>query len=375
MDKVIKTLADANLDTEKQVKLKLNEALVELKTGFKKSLDDTETEISKAVEEALDKNTPILDEVDAKLDEAADDAGWSYDHPFWSAVWTGLQIFAGIFVGLLKLAAFVLIGLLVAIGLGLSGIAALIVGIVVLIGFIVYAAYQHYKANPEKGWGNALWEGTLDVTGVNSMIYACTAEGLSPYERAEMFTTGAGQLVLTFFGARIMKGVVPRFQAVFPNIKPGFIIRGFKKMVPTYTKPTTTTTKPTLTEKPTISEKPVNEKLSTTEEVPNIANKESGGVNRIYSSRELIRRSQEPGPYHNFPETFDDLIFRTGTKEIVPNFYTKPKTGLTNTNITYKLQGSVNGREGIFEIGVRPSISGNTEVIIHRFFRPFPSVK
>jgi hypothetical protein len=36
----------------------------------------------------------------------------------------------------------------------------------------------------------------------------------------------------------------------------------------------------------------------------------------------------------------------------------------------YQLRGAVNGVEGTFEISVRLSVSGNTEVIVHRFFRP-----
>jgi len=38
------------------------------------------------------------------------------------------------------------------------------------------------------------------------------------------------------------------------------------------------------------------------------------------------------------------------------------------------MPGVVNGKTGIFEIGVRPSLSGNTEVIMHRFFRPIKSL-
>ena len=34
--------------------------------------------------------------------------------------------------------------------------------------------------------------------------------------------------------------------------------------------------------------------------------------NRIYSTRELMRRAAEPGPFHNFPESFNEHIFRAG---------------------------------------------------------------
>jgi hypothetical protein len=35
-----------------------------------------------------------------------------------------------------------------------------------------------------------------------------------------------------------------------------------------------------------------------------------------------------------------------------------------------ELPGNINGIEGMFEIGVRPSLSGNTEIIMHWFFNP-----
>jgi len=96
----------------------------------------------------------------------------------------------------------------------------------------------------------------------------------------------------------------------------------------------------------------------------------NSGTNRIYSARELIRRSAEPGPFHNFPESFNKSIFEQGTKTRVPNFFNQAKPGLSADSIQYRLPGTVNGREGVFEIFTRPSISGNTEVIIHRFFNP-----
>ena len=80
--------------------------------------------------------------------------------------------------------------------------------------------------------------------------------------------------------------------------------------------------------------------------------------NRIYSARELMRRAQEPGPFHNFPECFNQEIFK-GNRQVVSKDY-----------ILYTERGSINGRTGTFEIGVRPSASGRTEVIVHRFFRP-----
>ena len=92
--------------------------------------------------------------------------------------------------------------------------------------------------------------------------------------------------------------------------------------------------------------------------------------NRIYSARELVRRANEPGPYHNFPESFNREIFEKGTRTATRNAYPKARHGLSNDMVKYLLPGRVNGRDGVFEIFTRPSTSGNTEVIMHRFFRP-----
>lgn len=93
---------------------------------------------------------------------------------------------------------------------------------------------------------------------------------------------------------------------------------------------------------------------------------------KLYSTRELMRRVDEPGPFHNFPGSFDQQIFEHGTRTVTPNFWRTAKPGLSNDSVMYRLRGTVNGVEGTFEIGVRPSVSGKTEVIMHRFFRPDP---
>ena len=83
-----------------------------------------------------------------------------------------------------------------------------------------------------------------------------------------------------------------------------------------------------------------------------------GAPNRIYSARELVRRAAEPGPYHNFPESFNARIF-SGNRQVISENY-----------VLYSQRGTINGVNGTFEIGVRPSVSGGTETIMHRFFRP-----
>lgn len=97
---------------------------------------------------------------------------------------------------------------------------------------------------------------------------------------------------------------------------------------------------------------------------------EATSPNYIYSARELIRRADEPGPFHNFPGSFDDMIFNQGDRIVTPDFWRKDRANLSNDSIQYFLKGNVNGVDGTFEIFTRPSVSGRTEVINHRFFRP-----
>jgi hypothetical protein len=90
------------------------------------------------------------------------------------------------------------------------------------------------------------------------------------------------------------------------------------------------------------------------------ATESAGAQNFIYSSRVLVRSAEETGPYHNFPMSFDSTIISSGTRTSSSNF------------VMYRQPGTINGRTGVFEIGARPSPSGRTEVIRHRFFRPSP---
>jgi hypothetical protein len=110
--------------------------------------------------------------------------------------------------------------------------------------------------------------------------------------------------------------------------------------------------------------------------------------NRIYSARELLRRVEEPGPFHNFPESFNGDIFAGNRTVISDNYvlYTKEGTitlpgepiyGRTQVQIgegqrVREIVGYTEPRivDGTFEIGVNPSATGRTEIITHRFFRP-----
>lgn len=67
--------------------------------------------------------------------------------------------------------------------------------------------------------------------------------------------------------------------------------------------------------------------------------------------------------------SFDELIFERGTRTVLGGWYQKVKTLLSNDQIQYRLPGQIHGYKGTFEIFTRPSISGRTELIVHRFLQ------
>lgn len=86
---------------------------------------------------------------------------------------------------------------------------------------------------------------------------------------------------------------------------------------------------------------------------------EVNGERFIYGDRVLARAVEEAGPLHNFPSSFDETILSQGTRTVVSDGY-----------VEYTLPGTVNGVDGVYEIGTRPTGLGEGEVITHRFFRP-----
>ena len=100
------------------------------------------------------------------------------------------------------------------------------------------------------------------------------------------------------------------------------------------------------------------------------AGEAASGTNKIYSARVLTRMVDEPGPMHNFPGSFDDAVFEHGSRTLNPGYFNKAKANLSDDSIQYRLSGEINGKPGTFEIFTRPSVSGRSELITHRFFRP-----
>jgi RHS repeat-associated protein len=86
---------------------------------------------------------------------------------------------------------------------------------------------------------------------------------------------------------------------------------------------------------------------------------QAGGTSFIFGNRVLGRAVEAGDSYHNFPASFDIDILTRGTRTEISEGYVK-----------YTLRGSINGRQGIYEIGARPSGLADAEVITHRAFKP-----
>lgn len=73
------------------------------------------------------------------------------------------------------------------------------------------------------------------------------------------------------------------------------------------------------------------------------ADEVAAATNKIYSARVLQRMADEPGPFHNFPGSFDETIFSQGAWTVNPGYFNKAKPNLSNDSVLYRLPGEVNG--------------------------------
>jgi len=93
-------------------------------------------------------------------------------------------------------------------------------------------------------------------------------------------------------------------------------------------------------------------------------------VNYINSSRVLLRSAEESGAYHNLPASIQQTVIKQGNVKLIQNYFKIARANLTNNSVQYTLPGTLNGTNGIYQIFTRPSVSGNTELIMHSFFKP-----
>jgi hypothetical protein len=96
---------------------------------------------------------------------------------------------------------------------------------------------------------------------------------------------------------------------------------------------------------------------------------DSSAPELVYAPRIFRRMEEDHGLHHNFPLLLDRDIVVSGSREVVTDYFNHPQPGLTNNSIRYLAPGTINDTSGNYELFTRPSLSGDTEVVMHRFFR------
>lgn len=205
----------------------LTDALTKLKTDFQDTITKADGEILKAIDAGLAKTNEALAQLDGKMNEAAEDAAWRYDHPTLAKLKDIGSFVVGLVGGILLVLAIVVVAIvafnviiagLVALGLS-SAVATLIVTVVGLglLGFGIYQAYQTRIANGEEGGWSTFGSSVLDVVGVNDVIKGFTDPNLSPLERGFFIGKGTTSVATIFFGGKINNTVRGRLPTSITN--------------------------------------------------------------------------------------------------------------------------------------------------------------
>jgi hypothetical protein len=212
-------------ETEASIRTQLQPAVTQLRGGFRDHLTDTEGRIDERIHEAFAKNSEALADLDGKMDEAASEAGWEYDHPVLSA----LAFIAGILVGILKVLALLLVVLLVVFLLAkILAVSMIVAGIVLLVGMVAFAIGYGFGARLAAGQGvGEAFTGAVvdfgrsapgmlyDMTGIPKLRRAFSDERMSSYERGKLIGEGGTEFVLAIFMVRgAAKGVAGRFRSL-----------------------------------------------------------------------------------------------------------------------------------------------------------------
>ena len=245
-EQAVISLEDSFKQVEAEVGSSLNGAVKELAAGFANTLTEAEGKVIEAVHKGLAKNDEALGELDAQMNEAAEDAGWAHDHP----ILAGLRSIGSFVLGALAAIAMILVVIVAAIlifkGLvfllvvaGVATATAALIATVALaivgVGMLLYGAYQAYQARRAAGQGvlGAIGGALLDVVGITAIVQSITTPGLSPYERGFMFTQGVATLAMTFIpAARAARRFLPKsirnpFRRA-PGIDKGLAGRGYR---------------------------------------------------------------------------------------------------------------------------------------------------
>jgi len=212
LEQQVAAQTSAFTETETTAATKLTEGKDALATSLNSRVVEINQQLNTTVTQGLSKNDEALNQLDAKMGKAAEDAAWDYDHPILSGLASIGKFIAGallalVAVLLIALVVFLAFELLVAVlvGIGLSAEVAAAIVIIAGIGLLAYGVYTDYQARVQRGEGGG-W-GTfgmalLDSTGLTDMYNAFDTKGLTPFERGLKFGEGLGKFVMTILLVR-----------------------------------------------------------------------------------------------------------------------------------------------------------------------------
>lgn len=226
---------EAFLETEEQIRVQLDQSVEQLAIDFGQTMEEAAAEVMTAVDEGLANNDEALAELGPQMNEAADDAGWDYDHPILSGIRDFGAIVLGVIAGILVVLALVVVAIvafkvLIAglIVLGVSAAIAKVIAVVIGLGLLAYGIYTAYQARIAKGeaggWGT-FGGALLDVTGITDIGRAFTEEGLSPFERGFAFGRGIATVATFFLGRRLNQRINSRLPRSITNPTRGSALR------------------------------------------------------------------------------------------------------------------------------------------------------
>ena len=219
----VTTLGQALDDTHKNITDQLSPIIDGIDGNFKDCLADAAAQIDQRMDDGFAKNTEALNDLDDKMQEAADDAEYELDHP----VLSGLEFLAGIIVGIVEVLAVLLVLLVVTLVIAsVLGIGMLGAGLVLLAGMAAFSIGYGFGARLAAGQGvGEAFLGSVvafgrgvpgmlyDMTGIPKLRRAFSDEHMSWYQRGKLIGEGGTEFVLAVFAVRgAAKGIASGFR-------------------------------------------------------------------------------------------------------------------------------------------------------------------
>ena len=363
----VTTLGDALDDTEKNITQQLSPVISDLDGSFKDCLADAAAQIDQRIEDGFAKNTEALNDLDAKMQDAADDAEFEWDHPVLAA----LEFLAGIIAGIVEVLAVLLLLLVVTLIIAtVLGVSMLVAGLVLVGVMAAFAIGYGFGARLAAGqgvgeaflgsvtaFGRSVPGMLYDMTGIPKLRRAFSDEHMSPFKRGELIGEGGTEFVLAVFAVRgAAKGIATGFRRLrAPPIEAPTVIEpepriGFGRERVRATQPRPPEAAPSVQERIGFGREAIREaQPRPPEAVP-------GAQERIGFGREAAREAQ-PRPPDAMPGAQERIGFgREAVREAQP----RPPDAVPGTQERIGF-----GREAVREVQPRPpdAVPGTQERI------------